>query len=98
MDIKCYIDLIKYCNNVFGIDKEALQIKKVISVPPKTIVIFEDGKKITTTANGEKYDVEKGIMVAITRYLLGKDSFDNWWSNVERTIEIPTVRSKKKWY
>lgn len=48
------------------------EIKKVIFNDPATIVIWADGTKtVVKTQNGEEYDPEKGLAMAITKKALG---------------------------
>ena len=42
-------------------------IEKVIFNPPATIVIWKDGKKTVVKCNGEKFDQEKGLAMAISK-------------------------------
>ncbi len=60
------------------------KIKKVIFNNPATIVIWANGDKTVVKCDGEKFDPEKGLAMAITKYLLGNnhgyyyDIFDKW--------------------
>lgn len=60
------------------------QIKKVIFNNPATIVIWDNGDKTVVKCDDEKYDPEKGLAMAITKYLLGNnqgyyyDIFKKW--------------------
>ena len=52
--------------------KEPFAIEKVIFNDPATIVIWADGTKtVVKTQNGEEYDPEKGLAMAITKKALG---------------------------
>ena len=57
-------------------------IKKVIFNNPATIILWEDGTKtIAKCCPGDKYDREKGFMVAYLKKVLGKDFkevIDKW--------------------
>lgn len=59
-------------------------IDKVIFNNPATIVIWANGDKTVVKCDGEKYDPEKGLAMAITKYLLGNnqgyyyDIFTKW--------------------
>lgn len=46
-------------------------IEKVIFNPPATIVIWRDGTKTVVKCNGEKFDQEKGLAMAISKRALG---------------------------
>lgn len=59
-------------------------IEKVIFNNPATIVIWTDGTKTVVKSEGEKFDPEKGLAMAITKKLLGNnqgyyyDIFKKW--------------------
>ena len=54
------------------------EIDRVIFNDPATIVIWKDGTKTVVKANGEKFDKEKGLAVAIVKKLWGnKGNFNN---------------------
>lgn len=59
-------------------------IDKVIFNNPATIVIWADGTKTIVKSEGEKFDPEKGLAMAITKKLLGNnqgyyyDIFKKW--------------------
>lgn len=59
-------------------------IEKVIFNNPATIVIWTDGTKTVVKCEGEKFDPEKGLAMAITKKLLGNnqgyyyDIFTKW--------------------
>lgn len=65
-------------------DEMLCKIKKVIFNNPATIVIWANGDKTVVKCDGEKFDPEKGLAMAITKYLLGNnhgyyyDIFDKW--------------------
>lgn len=60
------------------------KIKKVIFNDPATIIIWKDGAKTVVKAGeGEKYDPEKGLAMAISKYALGNEgnyyeTFKKW--------------------
>lgn len=60
------------------------RIEKVIFNDPATIIIWKDGKKTVVKAGeGEKYDPEKGLAMAISKYALGNEgnyyeTFKKW--------------------
>lgn len=75
-----------------------IKIKKVIFVPgsKRTIVIFEDNEKvIVTAAKGDRYDKEKGVLVAIMRKILGKKSFDKYFDDIFNKSETAKKKEKK---
>lgn len=46
------------------------EIERVIFIPPATIVIWKDGTKTVVKCNGEKFDQEKGLAMAISKRAL----------------------------
>lgn len=48
-----------------------LAIKRVIHNDPATIVYWENGDRTVVKANDEKYDGEKGLAMAIIKYMTG---------------------------
>lgn len=64
-------------------------IKNVIFHDPATIVFWDDGTKtVVKTQNGEKYDPEKGLAMAITKKALGNEgnyynTFAKWLKESE---------------
>lgn len=51
----------------------SMKIKNVIFQDPATIVFWEDGTKTVVRAEGEGYDPEKGLAMAISRKALGNN-------------------------
>lgn len=72
-------------------------IKKVIFNNPATIVIWANGDKTVVKCDGEKYDPEKDLAMAITKYLLGNnhgyyyDIFKKWLPKKEENVEKKKV-------
>ncbi len=55
-----------------------LSIKEVIFNEPATIILWKNGDKtVVKTQNGERYDKEKGFVLACLKYLLGNDNTFN---------------------
>lgn len=50
------------------------KIEKVIFNDPATIVIWTDGTKTVVKSEGEKFDPEKGLAMAISKKLLGNNN------------------------
>lgn len=50
---------------------EDIEIEKVIFSPPATIVFWTDETKTVVKCNGEKFDKEKGLAMAIAKKTLG---------------------------
>lgn len=72
-------------NAFFGIKmEERFEIKKVIFNDPATIILWRDGTKtVVKTQNGEKYDPEKGMAMAVAKKCFGNirdyyDIFKKW--------------------
>ena len=69
------------------------KINKVIFNNPATIVIWANGDKTVVKCDGEKFDPEKGLAMAITKYLLGNnqgyyyDIFTKWLPKKEENVE-----------
>ena len=85
-------------NDIFGVSSNRTinpkclgekLIEKVIFNDPATIVIWQDGTKtVVKTQNGEKYDPEKGLAMAITKKALGNEgnyynTFTKWLKESE---------------
>ena len=54
----------------------SLSIKEVIFNPPATIVFWSDNTKTVVKADGEPYDPEKGIALAIAKKLMGDNKYE----------------------
>ena len=50
--------------------RDYFEIERVIFNPPATIVIWKDGTKTVVKCNGEKFDQEKGLSMAISKRAL----------------------------
>lgn len=76
-------------------------IKKVIFNEPATIVIWEDGvKTVVKTQNGEDFDPEKGLAMAIAKRALGNtgsyfEQFKKWIPKEETNEVIDTISALK---
>ena len=53
-----------------------LSIKDVIFNPPATIIFWTDNTKTVVKADGENYDPEKGIAMAISKKILGDNKYE----------------------
>ena len=63
----------------------APSIKKVIFNDKATIVIWEDGvKTVVKCMEGEPYDKEKGMAMAIAKRVLGNK--DGWYSEIKKWV------------
>jgi hypothetical protein len=75
-------------NSIFG--KKKYGIKDVIFNDPATIVLWEDGTKtVVKTQDGDEYDPEKGLAMAISKKALGNkheyyNVFKKWLKKYEK--------------
>lgn len=60
------------------------EIKNVIFHDPATIVWWEDGTKTVVKAEGEKYDPEKGLTMAISKKALGNKG--NYYEVIKKWV------------
>lgn len=74
----------KAYNSFFGAKNTAtMGIRKVIFNDPATIIFWNDGTKTVVKADGEAFDPEKGMAMAISKKMLGNegnyyDVFKKW--------------------
>ena len=71
-------------------------IEKVIFNPPATIVIWKDGTKTVVKCNGEKFDQEKGLAMAISKRALAvgnryHKTFKKWCKEEDDFSEFKSV-------
>ena len=72
-----------------------LKIKDVIFNPPATIVFWEDGKKtVVKTQNGEEFDPEKGLAMAIIKKNLGNKG--NYFNHIKKWAKKYNATEKKE--
>ena len=100
----------KMLNDKYGyssMNRRNVEIKNVIFNNPATIVFWSDGKKtVVRTQNGDQFDPEKGLAMAISKRVLGNqgnyyEEFKKWLpeykelndadESVSVTINIPKV-------
>ena len=78
--------------------KPSFEIEKVIFNEPATIVIWKDGEKtVVKCQEGDAFDPEKGLAMAISKRALGnKGNFNNvfrrWTSDYIYSDLLPDVR------
>lgn len=97
-------------NKIFGVERverreNTMTIKKVYFNDPVTVVLWEDGTKTIVKCDGEKYDPEKGLAMAIAKKALGNkgnyyEVFKKWLpeetTNTDRGKSIePIVKNVK---
>lgn len=64
-----------FLSDILGEDEDPFEIKKVIYNGNHTIVLWEDGTKtVVACGEGDKYDPEKGLAMAISKKALGNTS------------------------
>lgn len=85
-------------NTIYGAPKVYIpDIKKVIFNDPATIVIWADGEKtVVKCQNGEPYDPEKGLAMAITKRALGNkgnyfDEIKKWTKEYDVKCAYPEI-------
>lgn len=78
-----YISYDKCCKNIHN---QPCSITKVIFNPPATIVLWNDGTKtVVKTQNGEVFDPEKGLAMAISKKALGNKG--NYFEQIKKWTE-----------
>lgn len=87
------IDAFRYlANSMYGIYSRSLSVKNVIFNDPATIVIWSDGvKTIVKCADGDVFDPEKGLAMAIVKRVFGNKGYYNniikKWLPKEDTVD-----------
>lgn len=78
-----YISYDKFWKNIHN---QPCSITKVIFNPPATIVLWNDGTKtVVKTQNGEVFDPEKGLAMAISKKALGNKG--NYFEQIKKWTE-----------
>lgn len=84
----------KMVNSVYDSHfRKTLSIKKVIFNPPATVIFWDDGTKTVVKAqDGECFDPEKGMAIAIAKKALGNkhdyyDKIKKWTKKYERSSD-----------
>lgn len=94
-------DVKKQLNAAFGVTPAYIDmskaIKKVIFNPPATIVLWKDGSKTVVKCDGEAFDPEKGMAMAISRKVLGDsyeyyNVFEKWCKKYKQPKSMPTPK------
>ena len=91
-------------NARFGTDAKYGGIKDVIFNDPATIIFWKDGTKTIVKAEGEDFDPEKGLAMAISKKALGNqheyyDVFKKWLKKFKpynRTMVIEVDHSARR--
>lgn len=75
-------------NSKYGysnMNRRNIEITKVIFNDPATIVFWSDGKKtVVRTQNGDQFDPEKGLAMAISKRVLGNEG--NYYEEFKRWL------------
>lgn len=89
--IECFYDtdgLIKisaHSLSVSNVPQKSSNIKKVIFHAPATIVFWKDGSKTVVKCDGELFDREKGLAMAISKKMLGNKG--NYFNEFRKWIK-----------
>ena len=92
-------DIKRQLNAAFGNSSVPIdisgRIKKVIFNPPATIIFWKDGSKTVVKCDGEAFDPEKGMAMAISRKVLGDsyeyyNIFEKWCKKYKEPKSMPT--------
>lgn len=68
-----------------SMNRRNVEITKVIFNDPATIVFWSDGKKtVVRTQNGDQFDPEKGLAMAISKRVLGNEG--NYYEEFKRWL------------
>lgn len=74
-------------NNVTYVSHRVPKIKKVIFNDPATIIIWKDNTKTVVKAEGETFDPEKGMAMAIVKKALGNQS--KYYNEFKKWLPVP---------
>lgn len=92
-------DIKRQLNAAFGRSSVPIdisgRIKKVIFNPPATIIFWKDSSKTVVKCDGEAFDPEKGMAMAISRKVLGDsygyyNIFEKWCKKYKEPKSMPT--------
>lgn len=67
------------------LEEEMIMIKKVGFYDPTTVVFWEDGTKTVVRAEGETFDKEKGLAMAIAKKYFGNTG--SYWNEFKKWIK-----------
>ena len=88
-------EVAKYCSNATLIVQTVIpKIKDVIYNRPATIVFWEDGTKTVVKCKNEKFDPEKGLVMAFSKKILGNKGnyyniFKKWLPDEKPNTTVP---------
>lgn len=75
-------DLKRRLNSIYGLSSYKPEIINVIFNNPATIVFWSDGKKTVVKAEGEPFDPEKGLAMAIVKKLFGTNKSKSNYNDI----------------
>lgn len=85
----------KAYNSFFGAKNTAIiGIRKVIFNDPATVIFWNDGSKTVVKADGEAFDPEKGMAMAISKKMLGNEG--NYYDVFKKWIPKKNEESEKE--
>lgn len=88
-------NMVNLINAIYGLrSKYKPEIVKVIFNDPATIVFWFDGSKTVVKADGEKFDPEKGLAMAISKKFLGNKG--NYYREFEKWLPVESVGNETK--
>lgn len=88
-------EVAKYCSNAtLTVQTVIPKIKDVIYNRPATIVFWEDGTKTVVKCKNEKFDPEKGLVMAFSKKILGNKGnyyniFKKWLPDEKPNTTVP---------
>ena len=75
-------DLKRQLNSIYGLSSYKPEIINVIFNDPATIVFWSDGKKTVVKAEGEPFDPEKGLAMAIVKKFFGTNKSKSNYNDI----------------
>lgn len=88
-------NMVNLINAINGLGfKYKPEIVKVIFNDPATIVFWSDGTKTVVKADGEKFDPEKGLAMAISKKFLGNKG--NYYREFRIWLPVESVGNETK--
>lgn len=79
---------------VMGLWAVNTEIKNVIFHDPATIVYWSDGEKTVVKAEGESFDPEKGLAMAISKKVLGNKG--NYYNEFKKWLPKDNIEQENK--
>lgn len=100
-----------FFNSLHGVQKHSGRypwgsgVENVIFNDPATIVFWNDGTKtVVKTQNGEAFDPEKGLAMAICKKMIGKntgryyETFKKWLPNANNVSDESSNKDSSTWF